>query len=260
MICPDCKKKVKNAHKNRKRCNKCAAERCKRPAHNLTDEQIARLLPLVGKKRKEQIAAEIGASVISVSRYARQAGISLNACNIYKKNPEWVQEVIDYYIEHGKRLTLEKYPGIRLRSIVERYAHEKRQVRWEEWELIQLARFAGVISKQNQAAYFSRPNAHTGSIRSAWVKKFKSSPGNINGVHMYMVKPLLAKKPRMIEVQTMAGLYTRKLILWVELEKCLKKDVPEHLVSAIQTMAKFQRWLHGRNVYQSINRMLINHG
>jgi hypothetical protein len=218
--------------------------------------QQSQLKKLVGKMDKKDIAKKLGASVTSVGRYARDNGITLNFHNKYKKNPELVSEIVDYYVEHGKNLTLKKYPGIRLRSIIERYAKEKRQIRWEDWEVIQLAKFAGIISHRNQATYFSRPNANKGSIKSAWSKKFKASGSNINGVSFYMVKPFLRKIPTMIETQFGAGNYTRKLILWVELEKCLKREVPDELVSAIKTMAKFQRWLHGKNVYFKINQML----
>jgi hypothetical protein len=260
MICKDCKKEVKNAHANRKRCKRCAAKVRKCPRHNLTNEQIEKFHALVGKIDIKAIAKELGASRVSIVRYAMDAGVSCNFHNKYVKDPGKTQEIIDFYLEHGKKATKEKYPGIKLRSIVERYAKEKRQVRWEDWELIELAKFAGIISHKNQAKYFNRPNANAGSIKSAWYKKFKASSSNINGVHRYMVKPLLRKEPAKIETQYCAGngmgIHRRKLILWVELEKCLKKDVPEEIVGAIKVMAKFQRWLHGKNVVFNINKML----
>lgn len=260
MKCPDCKKEVKNAHPNRKRCKRCAAKVRKRPHHSLTKEQIAQFHNLVGKMDLRDMAEKMGVSRTSLRRYAVQARISCNFHNKYVKNPEKVQEIIEFYLEHGKNATKEKYPGIKLRSIVERYAKEKRQVRWEEWEIIQLARFAGIISHKNQAKYFNRPNAHAGSIKSVWYKKFKASSSNINGVHFYMVKHLLRKEPARIETQYMGGnstgIHRRKLILWVELAKCLNKDAPEEIVSAIKTMAKFQKWLHGKNVVFNITKML----
>lgn len=259
MKCKDCKKEVKNAHPNRKRCKPCAAKVRIRPRHNLTKEQIAKFKRLVGKMDLRDIVEEIGASKAAIRRYARDMKVSCNFHNKYVKDPEKTQEIVDFYLEHGKAATKEKYPDVNFRSIVERYAKGKRQVRWEDWEIVQLAKFAGIISHRNQARYFNRPNAHVGSIRSVWYKKFKSSSSNINGVHLYMVKPLLRKDPARIETQygsgNGTGVFTRKLILWVELAKCLKKDVPEEIVSAIKTMAKFQRWLHGKNVVFNIQKM-----
>lgn len=35
----------------------------------------------------------------------------------------------------------------------------------------------------------------------------------------------------------------RRVILWVDMEKCLKKEVPLFLKNAVYEMANFQRWI-----------------
>lgn len=35
----------------------------------------------------------------------------------------------------------------------------------------------------------------------------------------------------------------RRIILWVDMEKCLKAGTPEFIKEAVKTMADFQRWI-----------------
>src|SRR5690606_27982022 len=146
--------------------------------------------------------------------------------NKYAINPKLVKDVCKYYEMHGKSKTQKCYPEVNVRSIVERYKLFKpRQVKWKEQEIIQLARFAGVISMQAQAKYFNRPRANAGSIKSVWVKKFRNCGGRIHGMAWYQARhittpecPVLLtpfwvqRKPGSVK-----GTAIRKLCLWTDM-------------------------------------------
>jgi DNA-binding XRE family transcriptional regulator len=219
----------------------------------LTEWQKKEALRLRGKVTKEEIAKRIGASRSSISRLGRYLKLSFNACNKYKANPKFVKEVCDYYAKHGKAKTLERFPGIKLRSIVERYKiFPPRQIRWTDDQLKELARMAGIVSIDAQARYFKRPNANRGSIISAWMKKFKMGGGCINGLSWYMARHFVTRDCKPIRTKfwrqkdgiahTLEG---RQIVLWTEMQKHLKPDSPDWLKESIEAMAKFQIWLHG---------------
>lgn len=245
--CLSCNTKLINVHKNRKRCEPCAALLRKRPKHNLTEEQIKKLHKLKGTIYYEELAKRIGASRSSVTRYARDHGISLNALS-YK--PDVIQNVCAYYEIHGKRKTQEKFPDVSVRSIVERYKEFKpRQIKWKDNEIIELIKMAGLVSPKSQAKYFNRPNANEGSIKSVFITKIKCPPTYINGLTHRTAKTLVNSKCRYIKPlglgRNKKSVEFRRMALWVDIEKSLKKDLPNYLVDAVQACAEFQRWIHG---------------
>lgn len=268
-ICPICKKRKKQKHFNAKYCKPCALERRKRPIGRLTKKQERQVKKMAGSVYRDEIARRIGTSKATFMRWARQhPEINFNA----HKYPETVvREVCDYYEKHGKIKTQKKYPNVKVRSIVERYlkdlGHAPRQIRWTDRQLMQLVKMAGIISMSAQARYFDRPNAHRGSIQSAWMKKFGRGGSSINGLSWYtarqyvdyycpvlqtkfwkMRKELRGKQPIVEQ--------SRMLVLWVDLEKHMSEDLPEHIKAGIRALAKFQKWIHGKNVRKNIVNMI----
>lgn len=106
---------------------------------------------------------------------------------------------------------------------------------------------AGLISPKAQARYFNRPNAHAGSIKSLWIKKFGIGGCSVNGmVHSYAIE-LVNSNARYIRPISQGrhgdSVTFRRVILWVDMEKCIKSDVPEFIKNGIKAMASFQKWL-----------------
>lgn len=266
MICPRCKERPKKAHFNARWCEPCAAEFVKRPAGKLTAEQARRARALIHTMPHEDIARELGVSVSRLKRWARDHGnIRLSYFNRWHANPRLTMQVCAYYAKHGKIKTAKRFPNVKVRSIVERYFKglrlEPRQIRWTASQLIELAQMAGLVSFKRQARHFNRPNAREGSIKSAWQKKFGHGGGSINGLSHWLAKDYVRPSCPFFETDYWAtrrdnAQFSRKIALWVDVERSLKPDVPEHLRDAISALAKFQRWLHGRNVRQNVKRIL----
>lgn len=258
MKCPRCNKRPKQKHWNAKWCAPCATGLRKRPAGKLTRAQQATVRRLAGTLFIKELAKAIGTSDSNLDRWAKQNGVNINAL---KYPDKLVKEVCEYYAKHGKIKAEKRYPHVRLRSIVERYTTKPRQVRWTSDQLVKLAKMAGLVSYKQQADFFGRPNAHVGSIRSAWMKIFRSAGGSINGLSRNIAREFVTKACPFYETgywATERGKTSqrRSIALWADVAVHLRDDVPDHLAAAIQTMAAFQLWLHGNNPRKSIMRIL----
>jgi len=195
---------------------------------------------------QRELAQHIGCSRSNLIRWATANEISLNALS-YK--PDVVLSVCKYYERHGRKKTEETYPDVNVRSIIERNygLFKPRQTRWTDEQIIEAAKMAGLVSPAAQAKYFSRPGAHSGSIKSLWMKKFGFGGCSINGmVHNY-ARELVGVRARYIQPtgESRSGRPTkfRRVILWVDLERVLITNTPKFIKEAIHTMADFQRWL-----------------
>lgn len=261
-ICPDCGKRRRQNHFNSKWCLPCALKRRKDPEPNLKDWQKEIIHSLDGKKDLFETARLAKTSKASVTRYRRKTGLHKK---YYSYSNDLIKKVCEYYFVHGKRETQKKFKDVHLRSIIERHYSKlgfpPRCQPWRPDEIIMLAKMAGIISKSAQAKYFNRPRAKGGSIHAAWSKKFKLGGGSINGI-----KPTLAnqicKKTAFINTEcwttrrTSDRSFRRRIMLWVDVDKYIKPNVPDHLKQAIKALADFQRWLHGRNVRANIKKLI----
>jgi predicted DNA-binding protein (UPF0251 family) len=263
--CPNCHKRAVQKHFNARWCKPCALEFRKRPRPMLTPWQRQEALRLRGKYTKEEIARRIGTSRSSVARLGRDLKLSFAATYKYKANPELVKQVCDYYGKHGKSKTLERFPGIKLRSIVEQYKYfAPRQIRWTDDQLKELARMAGIISMKAQARYFNRPHAYAGSIKAAWVKKFGMGGGSINGLAWDAAKHFVTDKCKPIRTEFWNRRktkrsrvhYGRQIVLWTEMRKHLKPDTPPWLKESVDALANFQIWLHGKHPRKAIQTLI----
>lgn len=209
---------------------------------------------------QRELAEHLGVSRTNLIRWASQSGVSLDA-HSYK--PEVVARVLAYYEQHGKTRTQEAFPDVSVRSIVERNygAFRPRQIRWTDAQIIEAARMAGLVSPRAQAKYFNRPNAHEGAIKSLWMKRFGFGAGSLNGMAHWQAKELVSVKARYLkpigESREGEPIEFRRIILWVDMEKCLKRGTPAFIREAIETLANFQRWLwRCKNPKPKIIRMI----
>lgn len=247
--CLSCKKQI-TGHFNRKRCEPCVSLLRKRPQSTLTKEQILEARKLIGKMDRNDIAERLGVSLSNLKRAFR--GTRLAYYNYCTVNPKLVRDVNKYYEKHGLNRTFKKFnlKKKQVEHIIYRYKqHSPRQIRWTNNEIIEAARMAGIVSPAAQARFFKRPNANAGSIKSLWMKRFKMGQGCVNGMTHWCAKELVNKNARYLKPigESRKGEPTefRRLILWIDMEKNLKRGVPPFMRSAVKTMADFQRWIHG---------------
>ncbi len=244
--CLDCPK-ILRGHFNRKRCAYHAAYRRRRPAGVLSPDQEQLVRELAGSMRIKDLAKRVGTSDSNLDRWARDHKVNIN--NLKYRDHE-IMAVTSAYGIFGKKKTQEMFPNFRVRSIVERYKHfPPRQIKWKDSEIVEACRMAGLVSPAAQAKYFNRPRAHSGSIQSLWMKRFGFGQSSINGMVHFYAKELVGIKARYLRPVGRSRLGKqvnfRKVILWEDMEKCLKSDVPKFIREAVKTMADFQRWLHG---------------
>lgn len=259
-LCKRCKKRPKKKHHNGKWCIQCAKDLIRRPAWRLTPKQIRLAHKLKGTMYVHDLAKEIGTSRSNLRRWAMANNINING---HKYPESLVKKVCKYYEKHGKVKTIECFPNIRLRSIIEKHVgtFQPRRIPWQPEEIIFAAKVAGLVSREQLARYFDRPRANEGSITALWMKKFKIGGGNINGLTYRIAKHFISDRCPVYETNfwfTRRGgtEFGRKIVLWIDVEKHMRPGLPDHIVEAIRALAKFQRWLHGKYVKRSVNRIM----
>lgn len=200
---------------------------------------------------RKQCAKHLGVSIANVQRAARDMGMSLAV----RRYPQAVVDaVIAHYEEHGGPSTRQAFPGVSIRSIIERVPHELRHQRWSDDQLVLAARMVGFISYDAQAAIIDRPRARAASIRCLWTKRFGIvNMGHIHGLSRHEAKLFL--RPGYPEIDSpfmerrASGCQPKKggrhTVIWAEMEPWLRDDVPKFFVDIVRTMAMFQRWLYG---------------
>jgi AcrR family transcriptional regulator len=248
-LCPDCKVRLVKDHWNAKRCTVCAEVRATWPTGKLTSAQARQAMALRGKMKRADIAKRLGVSVPSLYRFGRDEGISFALV----RSPEYVrlvERVSRYYERHGRKATEKRFPDVRVRSIIERYPHAPRQIRWTGEQIIQAAKMAGLVSMERQAKIFNRPGTNQGAIRSLWTKRFRLAGGNIHGVSNHTARALL--RPGYPAIRTQFWItrnqrcdraFARRIVLWCDMEPWLLPGTPLFLRDAVRAMAEFQRWL-----------------
>lgn len=247
--CAACKKSFVPAHGNTRRCGPCATYRVRVPPHGLTDAQVEQALALRGTMYRKEIAERIGCDgPEQLTLLGRALAVSF-AYGTYASRPQLVREVVAYYRQHGAAATQQRYPSIKVRNLLGRYdKSSSRQARWQPKQIRELAKMGGLLPYRDQAAYFNRPRAKAGSIRSAWGKIFGQGPSHIHGLSMDMARQILQPPYKTVTVlgNTTVTAYSRySIVLWVDAQKSLRPDLPEFLRESIDALATFQRWLYG---------------
>lgn len=206
---------------------------------------------MAGKVSRAEIAEKLGVSLANLKRSC--PGVSFATTWVNKMNPERTREVILYYFKHGKIATEKKYPHLNIKGIVDRPEYygvqrEYRQRRWTDSEMIEAVKMSGLISLPAQALYFNRPGANSGSIKSLWVKRYGLAWASINGMARNKARRLVQwNKAKYIKVYGTSRdgkpIQFRKVMLWVEMEKCVRDEMPDFIKDGIKAMADFQRWI-----------------
>ena len=254
--CIDCEELIEANHFNTKRCLACKSIVLKRPIGKMSMDQINEAKRLAGTMPRENIAIELGVSLSNLKRSCPD--VRFTFFNHLKNNPNIVKEVCKYYEKHGLKKTSEQYPEIRIRSLVERYKiYRPRQIKWKDEELIELAKFAGLIPLKEQAKFFNRPRANEGSIKSAWYKKFKTTPCFMHGLPVHKAKLFLEPGFPSLNIKRQISGDPTKIVIFSDAVNFLRKDCPDFVQIAIKAMAEFQNKLFGNDPRAEIENILF---
>lgn len=255
-ICLNCNRRPIKEHGNAKWCIKCSIAFIHRPKSTLTSQQINTAKRLIGKKPRGEIAKQLGVNVSNLKRAFR--GVSLAYYNIWKRQPNLVKDICKFYEKNGAVKTRRMYPSANLRSVLERYKwYKPRTVKFTKEDFEKCIKFAGLIPSETQARILNRPNAFAGSIKSLWCKRIKSHQSGLHGLTQVNRDHLVLKSCPQITTRFGSSPRSHKLSLWVDVENHLKPDCPEFIVSAVKTLADFQRWVfHPNNPRKEILKIL----
>ena len=266
-ICARCKKRPRKAHFNSKWCIQCAKDLVSRPAGNLSVAQKAFALQHRGDMKIDDICRKLNVSRANLKRSCR--GMRFFSHNgKYKERPDLVRQVLDFYFENGKSATVEAFPNVNVKCIVDRpeyYGIKRvfRQKRWTPEDFHEAVKMAGLVSFKAQAIFFNRPRANAGSVKALWSKRMSSYPGYLHGLAAWNAKWIISEKCPVLRPKHAAGRdfnpksETHPLVLYVDAEKYLRTDCPEFVRSAIGTMADFTRWVFdSKNPKRQIIKMI----
>lgn len=258
-FCLDCKIEL-FGHLNRKRCPACVEKIRKRPNWKLSPKQISIIKKNAGVVPREEVARMANTSLSNLKRWARDSKISLSY-HLYKD--EIIKKVCAYYEANGKRKTQEMFPEVKVDSIVERHRIFKpRQLKWKDFEIVDAVKMSSFVSFQDQAMKFNRPRAHAGSIVALWQKVLNGKPTEIHGLPKNKARLFISKQCPFIDTPLIVRTFgdkkcSRKIFLWVDMEKHFLEDCPELIKEAIKAMAEFQRWIfQGKDPKEEIQRMI----
>lgn len=246
-LCQGCKEPLsKGSHFNRKRCEPCAEALRRKPSHSLSPRQVNLARTLRQVCSDLEICSILKCSRASLRRLARDEGFSLA---LPRYDDALIRCVTRAYEQHGRSKTQKMFPGVRVRSIVERRPHKPRQIRWKEREIVAAARMAGLLSFEQQAELFHRPRAKAGSIRSLWNKRFKTNLGQLHGCSRetakYIALPECPMVPRRAAIEGSKGpLPVQWIVLWCDLKDWMRPSLPPFISDAVTALAEFQCWLY----------------
>jgi len=225
----------------------CAEKLTRKPSGTLAPRQVKAALKLRGTMPVEDIAKNLGTSLSNLKRSCR--GVRFAFHNLHHLNPDRTKEICAFYEKNGRRQTEKKYPGIRVRSVVESYKlFSPRTVKWKSEEILQAARMAGIVSMKEQAVFFNRPNANAGSIRSLWVKRMKFK-GNLYAMHgltqnkaSYICEPSVPFYS--VKVGPQHSKYKYKIAFWQDVAEHLKPGIPASWKQAIDALVRYEKKLY----------------
>lgn len=254
FLCAECQVEPKCNHPNAKYCHGCRERLRRQPRSRVTPGQAAHLRPLLGTLPKRDIARRVGISLAALTRWLREEGLHSDS---KPYDPALVAAVLRVYEHGGTPAVRQLFPGVRVRSIVERYKDfQPRQIRWTGPQTIEAARMAGLVTHTAQARYFGRPGAWEGSIKSLWIKRFQCPPRDVNGLGVSLAWWIATPGTPAVVVKHSTAPSAVAKVLWLDLVQHLRPDVPDWVRDAVQVLARFQTWLHGTDDPAAIRAMI----
>jgi len=224
---------------------------------SITANQRMKIITMLKTHKRADIAKEIGVSESKLKRIAKGSGFEFSYAKARpygKYSKELTIEVIDFFESNGIKKTIKKFPDVKIRSVIEHYPRKaQRQRCWTDEEIIQAIRFGPFMSLKNQAAFFGRPLAYEGSIKSLWSKRIKGNRRRIHGLPRYIAKDFVNS---LCPVTPIKMRHAKDIYLWCDMEAHLLNSCPEFFKKIIEAGSMFQRNLYGNNVKQEIDKIL----
>jgi biotin operon repressor len=221
-----------------------------------------------------EIADELQFTRTQIASYAqRHFKTNPNYLKKITKHKHLRKKVMKYFLNHTAKQCQDKFnlTPSEFKSLmttgyrVKEFKHLRKDTRlktdWSTKELKFLLKYSGIISQKDIAETTGR-----GKSRIVIKEKLQSlnlCSKNINGLTLTKFIALFGKKPKYC-IETSAGSpsgFTNsnwRIVPWLHIDEMLKEKYIDQIDSIkiyVETMALFQKWIHGKNYWQSLTKI-----
>lgn len=189
------------------------------------------IIALAGTMTRKEIADSLRTSRATVNRCLRDNGIKTGQPKQY---PIEIREaVIAFYATHNKYETQKQFPGVRVRSIIERYETKAKQKFWTFEEDLKAISMLTETSTAQIAKVLKRGEK---SAIKRISRKYNISPKHLNGMAYRLCKHVMNSD----YVPTKKG--NAYIVDWKEFDKYLD-TTNKDIIECVKVLAKFRSFL-----------------
>lgn len=251
-------------------------------------ELISNIKTLIDEgKTNPEIARELGVSKNSVTVLAQRwlGGNPNYRKRIIKYDKDFTLEFIKYYQNHTHKECAERF-GLTLsevksvlsgcyrksqpyKDIRRSYTKDKRRKDpWTPGQLKKMLSYIGLLPRDEIAKRIGRKALKSANNERVIKDKLRNlrieQPKYINGLTISRYQSLFGQRPK-VYIRTTAGPGRGgapthfRIVPWVYIEEMIEwgKLKPQEPIRVwVKAMADFQRWIHGRDVYGSLQKII----
>jgi len=198
------------------------------------DELIAR-----ADMSNKEIAKQIGISNIALKRYmsSRQLKRPKARHDYLRLDKRDIKRVLDYWYKHGKAKTVEKFPELRVRSIIDRYGDRSYQRTLSDADIISIIKALAYVPANHGFVIDGRTKKVSETIFTKNRHLIKIKHRN----HLWGLPAWKAKKICYIDRCTSYKRGNQNYYSWHEISKNIKH---ERHAKAVSIITKFGEWLN----------------
>lgn len=221
-----------------------------------------------------EIAEELKLTRSQVAIYSQRfLGGNPNYLKKKTKHKHLRKDVMTYFLDHSQDECIDKFGisksefksimtvGYRDQNLSHLRKDKRRRDAWSSEELRFLLKWSGVISRDEINSILKRGNSSI--VIKEKLQKLNLCSKNVNGLTFSQFKKLFKSEP-IYYLKTCAGNpgpsgcfsdSRWKLVPWCHIEEMLVSGFVKHsesIVLYIMAMAKFQRWVHGKDYWKSL--------
>lgn len=189
------------------------------------------IINLAGTMTRAEIAERLNTSRATVNRCLRDNGIRTGQPRQY---PVEIREaVIAFYATHDKNETQKQFPGVRIRSIIERYETEAKQ---EYWTFEEDLKAISMLTEKPTSEISKSLGRGERSVIKRMSRCYNLSPKHINGMAYRLCKHVLSDhyKP------TKKG--NAYIVNWCEMRDNIETE-NQDIISCVNVLARFREFL-----------------
>ena len=205
--------------------------------------------------KRIELSEQIGSSRATVNRFMRDNGLKTGQHTQYPKDV--VKKICEFHEQHGVKKTQEKFPDVKVRSIVERYQTNAYLASYDFKQIHLFLKYSEMLSDEQLYQLLGRSVSNRKIVCKATERMigFGKNPSRVylNGLPYRFVKNFTKDS---IPYFKFSHGHCRKLCLWYDIKKHLSKNVSLEIKEIVNIMSKFQLWLHGGRPITEFNEIM----